>query len=122
MGPRELLAEYEHRLAKHNFDAVAPLISTDAIFWFSDGSHRGVDAIREAFEKTFAALPGERYWLEDITWLVESDMSAACVYRFRWTARREGREFSGGGRGTTIIRAEPEGWRIVHEHLSREPD
>src|SRR4051794_18564176 len=69
MGPRELLAEYERRLAGHDFDAVAPLISTEAIFWFNDGSHRGMHAIRKAFEQTFAALPDERYWLEDVTWL-----------------------------------------------------
>jgi ketosteroid isomerase-like protein len=116
------LAEYERQLAKHDFDAVAPLISTEAIFWFNDGSHHGVHAIRKAFQQTFAAHPDERYWLEDVAWLAESESTAACVYRFRWTAHREGREFSGGGRGTTIMRAEPDGWRIVHEHLSREPD
>lgn len=121
MEPQELLTEYERRLAGHDFGAVAPLISSSAVFWFNDGSYVGLDAIREAFERTFAALPNERYWLEDVEWLAEGADVALCVYRFRWTAKKDGREFSGGGRGTTVMRREADDWKIVHEHLSAEP-
>lgn len=121
MGPRELLAEYEQRLGEHTFDAVQPLIAADAVFWFNDGSYSGLTAIQGAFERTFAAFPLERYWLEDVRWIASGDAAAACVYRFRWTAMSSGRQLNGGGRGTTVLRLENGAWKIVHEHLSQEP-
>lgn len=121
MGPHELLADYERRLGEHTFDAVEPLIAPDAVFWFNDGSHSGIAAIRDAFERTFAAFPLERYWLEDVRWIASCYAAAACVYQFRWTANSGGRQVNGGGRGTTVLRLENGTWKIVHEHLSQEP-
>lgn len=121
MGARELLAEYEQRLNEHTFDAVQPLIASDAVFWFNDGSYSGLAAIQGAFERTFAAFPLERYWLEDVRWIASGDAVAACVYQFRWTAVSTGRQVNGGGRGTTVLRLENGAWKIVHEHLSQEP-
>jgi hypothetical protein len=40
------LAEYARRTNTHQFAAVAPLIAADAVYWFSDGSHRGLDSTR----------------------------------------------------------------------------
>lgn len=120
MNPRELLAEYERRLSEHRFDAVAPFISANAVFWFNDGSYSGLAAIRAAFERTFAAFPLERYWLEDVQWIASDTVAAACVYRFRWMATNGGRQVSGGGRGTCVLRRENGVWKIVHEHLSKE--
>jgi hypothetical protein len=91
MGHEELLADYERGLAMHTFDAVERFIASDAVFWFNDGSHRGLPAIRAAFEATFAAFPLERYWLEDVRWIASSETAAACVYRFRWEATTSGR-------------------------------
>jgi hypothetical protein len=54
------LAEYARRTNTHQFAAVAPLIAADAVYWFSDGSHRGLDSIRLAFEReTFSPLAME---------------------------------------------------------------
>ena len=91
------------------------------MFWFSDGSHRGIEAIRAAFEATWRALPGETYWLEDVEWIANSDVAAACIYRFNWTAPAGDRQISGSGRGTTVLKRADSRWRIVHEHLSLEP-
>lgn len=121
-GPRELLAEYERRLAEHKFDAVEPLISAEAVFWFNDGSYSGISAIRSAFEATFAAFPMERYWVEDVQWIAMSEATAACIYRFKWTAMTSAGEISGGGRGTTVMRVESGVWKIIHMHLSQEPN
>jgi len=78
MEPHQLLAEYEQRLASRDFSAVAPLISPSAVFWFNDGSHVGLPEISAAFERTFAAMPDERYWLEDVVWLGEG-VDVACA-------------------------------------------
>jgi ketosteroid isomerase-like protein len=94
------------------------LIALDAVFWFSDGSHRGLPAIRAAFEATWAALGNDSYWLDDIEWLAEADTAAVCLYRFNWRGTADGRAISGHGRGTTAFALIDGQWRIVHEHLS----
>ena len=121
MTAREALKAYELNLNRRDFDALAGLIAPDAVFWFSDGSHRGISAIRAAFEATWRALPEETYWLDNLEWLAESDMAAACAYRFNWRAVRSGQPISGNGCGTTVLNSSDGRWRIVHEHLSLDP-
>lgn len=121
MQPQEHLKLYEASLARQSFDEVAPLLSAEAVFWFTDGSHRGIDAIRAAFEDTWRRLKNETYWLEDVDWIAVGDTAASCSYRFRWTAEIDGTPCAGEGRGTTVLRKEEGQWKIVHEHLSRFP-
>ena len=111
MIAKDVLTAYEQRINQHDFDLLLDLIAPDASFWFSDGTHQGIAAIRAAFEATWAAL------LTDREWIGEGDGAAACIYRFNW---RSG-EQSGSGRGTTVLARTTAGWRIVHEHLSRMP-
>jgi ketosteroid isomerase-like protein len=122
LGPQDVVAAYEARINSRDFDQLVPLISEAAVFWFNDGSFAGLEAIRGAFDKTWALAVDERYWLEEKTWVASGEDAASCIYRFRWTAIIEGKPASGGGRGTTVLRKEGDRWKIVHEHLSREPD
>lgn len=121
MTAREVLAAYEDRINRHDFDLLVELIAPDATFWFSDGTHRGIEAIRAAFEATWRALADETYWLDQREWIAESDRAAVCTYRFNWSATIDGTPASGSGRGTTVLRCENDRWAIVHEHLSSMP-
>ena len=53
MRPEDVMKDYEARLNRHRFEDVEPLIAADAVFWFNDGSHRGIDAVWAAFTRTF---------------------------------------------------------------------
>jgi len=119
--PEDTLKQYESKINLHDFDQLVPLISPDALFWFNDGSYSGLDEIRNAFEATWRKFPLEHYWLDDIAWIATADNAAGCTYHFRWKAVIDGRALSGGGRGTTILRNENGMWKIVHEHLSQNP-
>ena len=121
MTARDVVKSYELHLNRRDFDALADLIAPDAVFWFSDGSHRGISAIRAAFEATWRALPEETYWLDELEWLAGGDLAAACIYRFNWRAMRNGQPITGTGRGTTVLSFSDGRWRIVHEHLSPRP-
>jgi ketosteroid isomerase-like protein len=121
MTPLDLLKQYESRINLHQFDAVAPLIAADAVFWFNDGSFVGTDAIRGAFERTWAGLANETYWLTDMRWIASGDVAASCIYQFNWKASVDGQDASGIGRGTTVLHKGADGWQIVHEHLSGMP-
>jgi ketosteroid isomerase-like protein len=122
MDARDVLKAYELRINRHDFDEVTELIAEDAVFWFSDGTHRGLGEIRAAFERTWHALSEETYWLEDMSWIAEGDAAAACTYRFNWQAVIDGRPASGSGRGTSVLARRSDRWQIVHEHLSADPN
>ncbi|MET3897132.1 ketosteroid isomerase-like protein/8-oxo-dGTP pyrophosphatase MutT (NUDIX family) [Devosia sp. UYZn731] len=115
------LSRYAELINNHSFDDVAPLIAPEAVFWFGDGSHAGLSAIRSAFEGTWRNLTGEIYWLEDVRWIAQGDYAAACLYRFHWQATGSGECREGSGRGTSVFVRRPEGWKIIHEHLSALP-
>ena len=121
MTPQDLLKQYETRINLHQFDAVVPLIAEDAVVWFNDGSFTGHEAIRGAFERTWTSLADETYWLTDLRWIAVGGVAASCIYQFNWKSTISGQEASGYGRGTTVLRKGPDGWRIVHEHLSGMP-
>jgi ketosteroid isomerase-like protein len=121
MTARDALKSYELVINRHDFDALLDLIAPNAVFWFSEGSHRGIADIRAAFERTWRTLSDETYWLDQVEWIAEGDVAAACVYRFNWRATIDGKEASGSGRGTTVLSRASGRWQIVHEHLSAHP-
>jgi ketosteroid isomerase-like protein len=119
---RDVLADYAERINRHDFDLLVDLIASDATFWFSDGSHRGIEAIRAAFEATWRVMGSdEHYWLDQHEWMAEGDNAAACTYRFNWKTVLDGQPVSGSGRGTAVLGRVDDHWWIVHEHLSGNP-
>lgn len=117
----DFLSEYIRRTNSHQFDAIAPLIDDHAIYWFSSGSYRGLNAIQNAFERTWSIIQNEHYALEDLEWLTIDDLTATCIYTYRWRGSIDGATREGVGRGTNIMRKDSQKWRIVHEHLSPRP-
>lgn len=122
MTARDVLAAYTDRINRQDFDLLTDLIAPDAVFWFSNGTHSGIAAIRAAFEATWQAMgPSEHYWLDQLEWIAEGDEVAACMYRFNWETVSDGNPISGSGRGTTVLKRVGDRWWIAHEHLGRWP-
>src|SRR5215831_14121928 len=82
--PTQLMDEYAVRTNIHRFDNVAELIAEDAIFIFSDGTFRGLQAIRKAFEETWSYIRDEIYGIDNLQWLAVDDQIAVCIYNFHW--------------------------------------
>ena len=123
MTPEEFLRLYEVRMKSHRFEDVAPLIADDAVFFFNDGSYVGKESVRRAFERTWALeIQDEKYWLDNVRWLVKEEKFAACTFVFHWTGAVKGehREL-GSGRGTRVLKRSGSDCKVIHEHLSREP-
>jgi ketosteroid isomerase-like protein len=112
------MADYERANNDRDIGRVMTAIADDATYWFSDGSHRGVDEIRAAIERTFIMIQDETYRIDDLEWLVVSPDSAVCRYRFAWTGLVDGERRSGSGRGTNVVVRRGDAWQILHEHLS----
>ena len=107
-------------MSTRDVDAATELLSDDVVFFYSNGSvHIGQGAVRAAIQANFDTIKNDNYATRDHVWLAESDHSAACIYSFAWDGTMDGKTVSGRGRGTTLLRRQANGWRIVHEHLSQ---
>lgn len=109
---------YERAANSHEIEQLAPLIAAEAVYWFSDGSHRGRAAVLSAIEATFAAIREEDYRISDLEWITCGRDLAVCRYRFSWTGLVEGSPRSGEGRGTNVVINQDGRWLMLHEHLS----
>lgn len=121
MARKELekfLKAYEERSNTHDFKNVKPLIAPHALYWFSDGTHEGINAIEKAFTKTWNKIQDETYRIKNVRWLIASSNVGVCVYDFHWSGKVNGKKQSGRGRGTNIIVKRGKKWQMIHEHLS----
>ncbi|WP_307215400.1 nuclear transport factor 2 family protein [Microbacterium sp. SORGH_AS_0888] len=114
----DFLREYERRTNAHGIEALCELIADDATYWFTDGSHRGVDAIAAAISETFRTIPDEIYRISDVEWVHVAEDAATVRYRFDWAGTIDGRPASGSGRGTNVMTRVHGRWLMQHEHLS----
>ena len=112
------LNEYERQTNTHTFTNVKPLIASNAVYWFSDGSFVGIREIEQAFNRTWEAIKNEKYSLSNIEWVGITEDLAVCIYEFQWQGKVDGRSIKGFGRGTNIIKKIGGEWKMIHEHLS----
>lgn len=120
MSPAETKRELVRRMVAKDLPATMELIADDAVYFWSNGQAMwGKPAIEAAMKANFGLLRGDTYDIDQVTWLVEADDVAACVFRFRWTAVAEGEEVSGRGRGASVLKRVDGQWRVVHENLSQ---
>jgi len=115
---QRFMRTYEAANNSHDFAKLEPLIASDATYWFTDGSYKGIAQIRKAIEETFARIQDEAYEISDLAWSVVEANVAVCTYRFVWHGIVNGEAKSGVGRGTNVLRKTDGTWRVVHEHLS----
>lgn len=117
----EVFKSLEAAANSQDFDRVAPHIAQDAVYWFTDGRSEGLEAIREAFERTWQTIRDETYVLSNVKWIAVSESVAVCIYDFRSRGVVSGRPFAASGRGTNVFVRSDGVWRVVHEHLSGDP-
>lgn len=118
------LNHFEALAEKEDFALIEGFIDEQAYFRFNDGDFIGRPAIRAAFEKTWRGDPSvrkARFYLSDIVVLSTDTRSATATYTWHWEGAQAGRSFTIKGRGTRVLAFDGQGFRIVHEHLSRFP-
>jgi uncharacterized protein (TIGR02246 family) len=116
--PTAFVRAYEQATNSHDLTRLAPLIAPDAVYWFSDGSHSGREAVLAAIAETFATIRDEVYQIDDLEWINTDSSYAVCRYRFTWTGTVNGQPKTGNGRGTNVLINNDGAWQMLHEHLS----
>ena len=121
-GPQEAFDIYRKLINDHDFDLLEKGVIDPAITCvFGHIVHRGLAAVREAFESAWSALPDEWYEMSDPEWLASGSDTAVVLFRYAFRGTRQGQQVIGSGHGTNVYRQRPNGWRLVHEHLRADP-
>jgi ketosteroid isomerase-like protein len=106
-------------MVSRDMDAALALLTDDVAFFYSNGSALwGKADFAATMTANWKLVSNYKYTTLDAIWLVQSDSAASVIYTFSWSGEVGGNNVSGGGRGTRVLRREPAGWRIAHEHLS----
>ena len=121
MNHTDALASYVQKLNTHSWDEIAPRVTDDAVFIFTESTFVGKEAAKAAFEKTFTLIQEEEYSIHDVSWTAVTESMASCHYEYRWKGLIDGQKSSGGGRGTSILLKVDGRWLIAHEHLGPYP-
>jgi ketosteroid isomerase-like protein len=121
MNHTDALANYVQKLNTHSWDEIAPRVTDDAVFIFTESTFVGKEAAKAAFEKTFTLIQEEEYSIHDVSWTAVTERMASCHYEYRWKGLIDGQKSSGGGRGTSILLKVDGHWLIAHEHLGPYP-
>jgi ketosteroid isomerase-like protein len=115
---RDFMSRYEAALGSEDFDQVAPLIHPDALYRFNDGDFKGHEAIRGAFEKTWALeIEDVTYEMRDIDVVSLTTESATVAFTFHWSGKGPNGRFEATGRGTLVIVRLENDLVVVLEHL-----
>lgn len=114
------LKAYESASNTHDFFNVADMIHPEALYRFTDGNFKGLEAIRAGFEKTWAfEVAEERYWLSNVKLIYADENSALLTYDFHWAGVGSNGPFQANGRGAQLLVRNGDKLQSIYEHLSR---
>ena len=118
-SPSDYKRELVRRMNAKDLEGTLAMIADDAVYFWSNGSAMfGKDAIGAALQANFTSIANDVYETLDVTWLVETDDIAVCVFAFRWRGDVDGAPASGAGRGASVLKRVKGAWLTVHENLS----
>lgn len=117
----KFMKEYETANNSHDFNEVLRFVKDDAVYFYSDGTYRGLKEVKSSFEVNWETITDEVYSIKNIEWITVTENTASCVYDFQWKGKYHGYSFDGSGRGTNVLVKVDGEWKIIHEHLSKNP-
>ncbi|MCA9337340.1 DUF4440 domain-containing protein [Candidatus Saccharibacteria bacterium] len=116
---KTFLEAYEKAANSRNFDNVESLIAKNAVFEFTNGTFKGIAAIRKAFEDTWNKIKDETYTISDIKWIKVGYRNAECTYKFKSDGIVGGKRQVYEGVGTSTFKRIDGNWRVTHERLGK---
>ena len=107
-------------LIGRDLEAALALLTDDVVLLYSNGSAVwGKSQFADLMSANWKLVDRYEYRTLNSVWTGKCETVAAVAYSFAWSGVANGKDVSGGGRGTRVLRRDPDsGWRISHEHLS----
>jgi ketosteroid isomerase-like protein len=116
--PQSCVKAFIAAMIRRDMPAALDLLTDDVAFFYSNGTTLwGKEQFAAAMTGSWRLVDRYAYKTLDSLWLAQSETAAAVIYTFSWSGVSNGKDVSGGGRGTRVLRKD-RGWRIAHEHLS----
>jgi len=120
MKPKDFIKDYQNALATQDWKNVQALIHKNASVTFSNGAvHEGKAAVKIAFERNFELIKNEAYRVENVRWLLKSELTAVYLFDFYWKGIVNNQSVEGSGIGTSVLIREAEKWMLLTEHLGK---
>jgi ketosteroid isomerase-like protein len=124
--PKSCMDAFMDAMIRRDMPAALALLTDDVALFYSNGTALwGKEQFASAMTANWKLVTNYKYTTLDSIWLAQSDIAAAVIYTFAWSGVADGKDVSGGGRGTRVFRKvrtggifRRSGWRIAHEHLS----
>jgi len=114
----KVLENYINATNTHNFINISKILSSYAVFYFTNASCSGKD-IKEYFENSWKNIQNEEYWASDVQCLHEDDTTLVFLYQYNYRGYINGELTQGNGRATNVFIKNDNKWELLHEHLSR---
>ncbi len=120
MTPQQFITAYEQALAGQRWQNIEPLLHPAVCVTFSTGSvHKGIEAVKQAYEKNFAAIKNEQFAITHVHIVSSNEHLAVYLFNFQWQGIIQGQAASGAGKGTATLVMHNGQWKLLAEHLSR---
>jgi predicted ester cyclase len=89
--PEEAFELHRRLINDHDFDILEERVMDPVITCvFGNIVHRGMTAVRAAFEAAWSDLPDEWYEMSDPEWLVSETETAVVLFRYAFRGTRQG--------------------------------
>lgn len=112
-------SDFTAALIHRDMGVALSFLTDEVVFFYSNGSViRGKEAFAALMTASWKIISDYSYSTLESTWIAETADVATVIYAFEWSGAAGGKPVSGSGRGTRMFSKRPEGWLIVHEHLS----
>lgn len=120
MTADSFVTAYKAALSTQEWQNVEPLIHTNCCVTFSNGTvHKGIEAVKAAYERNFSLIKNEKYIISNIHWLLQSECTSVYIFDYSWSGEINGQLVQGSGRGTAVLVCESNNWYLMAEQLTR---
>ncbi|HJY45304.1 MAG TPA: SgcJ/EcaC family oxidoreductase [Propionibacteriaceae bacterium] len=104
-----------------DIDGLMTHIADDVVSYEHDVplQHLGVANVRKVCQRGLDSAPGTITWqVPDMTVLVRDDIAVAWGLNHMTAEQADGQVAESWSRGTRLFQRQPEGWRMIHQHVS----
>jgi len=116
---KTFLEAYEKAANSRIFKNVDPFIADQALFICTNGTFKGKQEIKKAFEDTWAKKQNKKYSITDVKWLKFGYRNAICTYLFKSDGIVNGKRQVYESSGINVLKRINGNWRILEEHLQK---
>lgn len=113
-----LIDDYINATNTHDFNNLLSIISSKAVYQFTDKQCIGLEEIRPYFENAWNLIKEEVYSATDIECIVDTEDIKIYIYNYHYNGYLNDKFVEGGGKATNVFQRIDNRWQLILEHLN----